>query len=295
MEYMNKLLVIGVLFLLISSSCISISGFNTEQLVKPVSSGNTLYVGGSGPNNYTKIQDAIDDAYDGDRVFVYDDSSPYYENVIIEKSINLIGENRNTTIIDGNGCIGVSSDGVNISKFTILYDIFLYYCSKNTISDNIIYGKSWIAIELSYSCNNLISNNEILDGTHRIELLHSSNNIIKGNKICNGSNTTLGISINFKSNNNSIIGNEISNCIFGLMIGLSRNNIIQKNNFIGNRRQAIFVHFWRDIFNENYWDSNYWDKHTGSRPKIIIGRIGYLGFTPWINLDRNPASEPYDI
>ena len=37
----------------------------------PISNDNTLYVGGSGEGNYTKIQDAIDDASDGDIVFVY--------------------------------------------------------------------------------------------------------------------------------------------------------------------------------------------------------------------------------
>jgi len=41
--------------------------------------GSTLYVGGSGPNNYTSIQDAINDASDGDTIYVYDDSSPYHE------------------------------------------------------------------------------------------------------------------------------------------------------------------------------------------------------------------------
>ena len=30
---------------------------------------STLYVGSIGPNNYTKIQDAIDDAYDGVGIF----------------------------------------------------------------------------------------------------------------------------------------------------------------------------------------------------------------------------------
>ena len=32
--------------------------------------GNTLYVGGSGPGNFTKIQDAIDNASNGKTVFV---------------------------------------------------------------------------------------------------------------------------------------------------------------------------------------------------------------------------------
>ena len=48
--------------------------------------GNVLYVGGSGPGNYTKIQDAVDDASDGDTVFVY--SGIYYETIFLtNKSI----------------------------------------------------------------------------------------------------------------------------------------------------------------------------------------------------------------
>jgi len=80
-------------------------------------------VGGSGPNNYTKIQDAVNDSSDGDTVFVYDDSSPYYENIIIEKSINLIGEKRETTSILGDNnsdaIVNISTSDVRISGFTI--------------------------------------------------------------------------------------------------------------------------------------------------------------------------------
>ena len=54
-----------------------------------ISKGNNLYVGGTGEGNYTKIQDAIDDASDMDTVFVY--NGTYYENVFIDKTINLIG------------------------------------------------------------------------------------------------------------------------------------------------------------------------------------------------------------
>ena len=45
---------------------------------------NTLYVGGSGPDNYTKIQDALDDANPGDTVFVY--NGKYLENIKINKN-----------------------------------------------------------------------------------------------------------------------------------------------------------------------------------------------------------------
>lgn len=45
--------------------------------------GKTLYVGGDGPGNYTKIKDAIDDSSDGDTVFAY--SGTYKENLIVNK------------------------------------------------------------------------------------------------------------------------------------------------------------------------------------------------------------------
>ena len=73
----------------------------TDNNPKITISGSILYVGGSGPNNYTNIQDAINDASDGDTIFVYDDSSPYDESIIIDKSIQLIGENKYSTVISG--------------------------------------------------------------------------------------------------------------------------------------------------------------------------------------------------
>ena len=50
--------------------------------------GSWLYVGGSGPGNYTTIQEAIDNATDGDTVFVYNGS--YFGHININKSISMI-------------------------------------------------------------------------------------------------------------------------------------------------------------------------------------------------------------
>ncbi len=128
----KKGLVLGIMLLLVGAGTIpSIGGINIERRdlqennaffrnFNPL--GNILYVGGDGLGNYSSIQSAIDYARNGDTVFVYDDSSPYIENVVVDKTINLIGEDKNTTIIDGNlsgDVINISANWVNISGFTI--------------------------------------------------------------------------------------------------------------------------------------------------------------------------------
>ena len=97
---LKKGLVIGILVLFIGISINPSTGTKIEKKsIKPISDNNIYYVGGTGEGNYTKIKYAIAFASDGDTVFVYNDSSPYYENIWINKSINLIGEDKETTII----------------------------------------------------------------------------------------------------------------------------------------------------------------------------------------------------
>jgi len=121
---MKKILVIGILFLFLGTCFTqSVAIYNVKNQSLPISYGNILYVGGTGSENYSKIQYAIDNASDGDTIYVYDDSSPYYENLEIDKSITLIGENKATTFIDGKqeGCtINLSSQNTIIENFTII-------------------------------------------------------------------------------------------------------------------------------------------------------------------------------
>jgi parallel beta-helix repeat protein len=109
-----------------------------------------LYVGGSGEGNYTKIQDAIDNASEGYTVFAY--NGTYYENLVIQKQIMVIGENNTNTIIDGsrkNHTISIKSEKVTIRGFTITnssndttdrwYSSGIHITgSNNIIEDNII-------------------------------------------------------------------------------------------------------------------------------------------------------------
>jgi parallel beta-helix repeat protein len=116
-----KTLVIGInllLFFMSITSSIAIDNVKKSSLV--TYSSNTLYVGGSGPGNYTKIQDAINNTNDGDTVFVY--KGTYYEYIIINKSIDLIGENRITTVIDGyysGDVVSIHNSSVSVNEITV--------------------------------------------------------------------------------------------------------------------------------------------------------------------------------
>ena len=66
------------------------------------------------------IQDGIDASTEGGTVYVY--NGIYYENVIIEKTIKLLGENKSNTTIDSSGSgnvLSIFANHVNITGFTI--------------------------------------------------------------------------------------------------------------------------------------------------------------------------------
>ena len=114
----SKIITVCVTGLLITIGFLGLITFESNV----VRAANTFYVGGGGGGNLSSIQEAIDAAEPGDTIFVYNDSSPYNENVVINKSINLIGEDRDTTVIYGGvsgARVRIESDWVNISGFTI--------------------------------------------------------------------------------------------------------------------------------------------------------------------------------
>jgi parallel beta-helix repeat protein len=220
---LNKTLVIGIFVLFAGTSIIPSSATNIEEnILSSLSLGcNTLYVGGTGEGNYTKIQDAIDNASYCDTIFVYDDSSPYYENVVIYKEIKLYGENKDTTIIDGmkKSCvIDIQANDVHIKGFTI----------KNGHGDPSPSGIYSYGHGAGY--NNIhIEHNIITENFHGIYLLRNHNSEISNNII--KSNTAYGITVyvsnNFVCKRNEIIsgGNEAVRFLASPSCELSYNNI----------------------------------------------------------------------
>ena len=250
----KKLIGIFVCMLLVGT-VLPVSGTVTvERTPISTSLGDTLYVGGNGTRNYTKIQDAIYNAHDGDTIYVYDDSSPYYESLTITRGITLLGEDKNTTIIDGLKSfitiISISGDWVTISGFTIQNckpsaesqcgGIRIYNGNHITISNNIIRNNTdeWaytggIHIKGSIGDYNTIIDNIFVNNNVGIEFhMTKTFTSIENNTFLNHQ-VAIRMIGGGDFDNSSIIGNTIDKCKHeGIVLYGSNSNTTISGNII---------------------------------------------------------------
>ncbi len=211
--------------------------------------GQTLVVQSDGEGNYISIQKAIDAASPKDTVYVL--PGTYYETIVINKTITLLGEEKNTTIIDSNTtgfyAVLIQAPDVIISGFTIQNSTVGVYVAENervnntTITDNVITKNKGGIYLGNLSSGNFIFENIITknDGDG-IRLYGSINNNIYENTI-NG-HQSYGIVLWDSSYNNIITRNVIINNKNG--VGLRRwsdNNVVSENNVTNNQNSGIII------------------------------------------------------
>jgi parallel beta-helix repeat protein len=246
----------------------------------------------------SSIQDAINIANSGDTVFVL--RGTYSEHIVVNNSINLVGEDVEATIIDGYGIgtvINVTANSAVVEGFTI----------RNSGADS---GDS--AILLESFIGNVISNNKIVNNKIGIIISTSYNNIISNNTISNNDEAGLYL---YSSGENTISGNVIqNNNYYGIKFHSSINNLISGNTISFNKLGAYLYFysssnvFYHNNFNNtnqvtasettNAWnyggEGNYWGDYTG--PDMDNDGIGD---TPYvidpINRDNFPLMGPFSV
>ena len=216
-----KKLVIGVIILLILSSCMSL--FMTKRCE---ASGNAIYVDnhyhtsrdGSAEHPYESIGYALDLADEGDTIYVF--GGTYNETLVINKNITLMGGiDDGDTIINKNlgnrYTVEITADYATLESFTISgtsnYNLvaLVYIRSNNVViqGNNITNSTAW-GIYFDSSNDNTVGNN-IINGTKGTYLSSSNNNVFSNNKFYNCTETA--ISLAFSSHNNIIYNNTFNN------------------------------------------------------------------------------------
>ncbi|TET90894.1 MAG: hypothetical protein E3J35_04460 [Methanomassiliicoccales archaeon] len=263
--------------------------FNLVLTVLPENVGaSTHYVGGTGPGNYTSIQDAISASNPGDTVYVF--GGTYYEHLVVDKPLNLIGEARDVTIIDGEGTgnvIYVTSSWVNISQFTVT-------------------GSEWFesfmgnGIKLYYAHNCRVVDNNVSSNSHGIWIEMSDNNTIVGNIV--SWNSEGGISI-YNSDNITVANNVASwNNYRGIGVIASRNSKIINNVMTGDGMSLGGVNL--DEWNTHTIDTSntvngkpvyYWKNATGGMVPGDAGQILLANCTGVLVENQNISNGSFSI
>ena len=235
----------------------------------------TITVNASGGGDYSRIQDAIDNANNGDTILVSGGATTtltYYENVNVNKQLNLRGISNPVVDAGGSGsAITLAANGISLEGFTVTGSGYYAYTeagikvtsSNNTLIGNNVYSNNNDGISLGYSSNNAMSNNTASNNNRcGILLGGSSNNTLTGNSASN--NKGSGIHM-YDSSKNKLKGNNASNNQEGISLSLSNNNILTGNNASNNNSEGIFL-----------WDSN---NNTLSRNNASNNGKGILLFT----------------
>jgi parallel beta-helix repeat protein len=145
-----------------------------------------LTVDDSGGAMFETISEALDYAQDGSTIYVY--SGTYYENFTIDLSITLVGEDKQTTIIDGEEAekvINILSDDVTLKELTIRNGEYNLYNDQVDGTDI----RYCIIKEYEYGIYNYkttdayIAYNTITNGKYGIVTYEAYNDAIRWNTI----------------------------------------------------------------------------------------------------------------
>jgi parallel beta-helix repeat protein len=208
----------------------------------------TITVAESGGEDYSRVQDAVDNACSGSTIHVF--SGIYNEDVVIDKSLKLQGVEKNSTIIDGSTSgirMYITSDNVEVSGFTIKngrYGVFLESSNGCTIDGNTI-AHNDKGIFLSTSDYNSIVRNSITANRYGINFSLSHDNLVKDNNI---SKNRRGISLS-ASTNNLIYNNYFENA--------------ENANDDSQNTWNITKSMGTNIIGDFYLGGNYWHDYAG--------------------------------
>ncbi len=217
---------------------------------------------GTQADPFCSIQDGIDTAAGGDKILIAEGT--YYENVVVDKPIALLGASRYATIIDGSGTgdvlriesdtvtvrkLGVTNSGPTISGGSCDGGIDLLMSDHCEVDECLLFGNA-AGISIANSSYNRIANCAMEDNTCGIfayeadyEASDNAANEIRNNVM----RFNMGAAICFQHTDdtyhqqNVIHGNDLHDNGSGIWMIMSEENDIAYNEIVGNAGYGISI------------------------------------------------------
>lgn len=263
------------------------------------------------PDDYPTIQDAIDVAEDGDIIQVK--SGVYYESIVIDKQITLIGDG--IVEINANEAyygFELRADGIRIENLKVThcgsggnkaairiisnrntvkdciiqhnhnFGLIIYKNASENLVQSVTVSDNYCGIYIESATSNIISDSTLFDNAiYGIHIRYSNDNILHGNSI---SDEIVGIYL-WRSYNNTIKDNSITSCsLHGVDLRTSHNNLIY-NNYLNCSKNGYdtgvnnyYVDLSQDtnIISGPYLCGNYWSDYSdGDIDENGIGDTSY--------------------
>ena len=295
---MKRLFIILLMFIFVSR-------FLTLAMVRVTAEEAIIRV----PADYPTIEEAILAAVPGSTILV--SSGTYRENLVINKTLTLMGEDKLLTIIDGSATeivVHIKANMVTVKGFTIrngTQGVYIDQSNGSIIFNNVITSNRHSGISLNGSSFNLIYDNLILmngvtstpggglvvgDG---IVLSLSNGNTINGNRLIG--NIVRGIALDY-SNDNLIVNNTFEASVWSISLNDAQNNTVHHNNFISSWNHVDIIGYsisntWDDGSVGNYWD-DYVGLDDGSNSRVAGDGVGDTDL-PHLGVDNNPLINPW--
>ena len=239
----------------------------------------------SNGKGYSTIQEAINapETMDGHEIFAA--SGIYYEHVTINKSLSLVGENRDTTIIDGKGAgtvVYVTADNVEIRNFTIqngisslwldrsqnskiigntlqigYYGIRLHHSRNVEVTDNNVNKYTKFGVELYLSGNSKLRNNKMTDNKYNFRVDGTS--ISDFINAIDTSNTVNGKPVRYLINQHNVTIDSSTFQELGYLALVNSTNIKVQNLSVQDNAQGVLFAFTANSTISNVNAKNNWD------------------------------------
>lgn len=231
-------------------------------IISDDSEGKEINVKPNGDTKENLIQDAVNNSESGDIINVF--NGTYYGSLIINKSIDIVGNNTNDVILNGNiyyHTINITAARVTVKSLTLISALQnstngINIENQSNITISRIRAKGYhIGIGIYNSTNIYIENNKVTNNSFGIGTVNSAKSVISSNT--GERNYISGITVTHHSFNIIVKDNRCFQNDYGLTVHNSNDINVINNQFDNNIKIGINTGNSENlVFINNTLDSN---------------------------------------